>query len=146
MGHKSPTPTSGLFGGSIVNGFKNVLGGNSDGFRIPSVKEYSQSFSKHPFGTLTELADPFGVDPLGRAIHEQVAGALDNNKGPGPGNIDMSKVLPPDRNAVAEETNKNLVSELDYKRGRRSAANTLFSGGQGILDRPTPASHVLLGS
>lgn len=136
MGKKAPTSQSGLFGGGIGNGF-----------RIPSIREYSQSFAKHPFGTMTELADPFGIDPLAREVHNEVAKVVDPYHEPGYGpQPDMAKITPPDRATVAEETNKNLISDLDYKRGRRSAANTLFSGGQGILDRPTPASHVLLGS
>lgn len=109
-----------------------------------SPKSIGQGLSTQPFHTLTELADPFHVDPIGRGLHDWVAGWADpakkENGGfegmvaqPGATHSGQPTTGSPtqqDGGAAAEEDMRRRVNNL------RSASTILSGSGAGLLDEP----------
>lgn len=109
--------------------------------------------SGHPFSAFTELADPLHVDPIGRALHTEVARIADPSSN-GTTLNDLTtqwqtnqdnqnaQLVPPKIGDV--QTQQLGAQQQDLR--RRYASRTLFTGGQGLTDSPSTASTVLLGS
>jgi len=120
--------------------------------KLPKADSWNPfSPSGTPFANLTELEDPFGVDPIGRALHEAVAKGLDpSHSGPelneqiqAQQKAQGTDIGPPNK-ADANKAGLDFSKE-EGRRRRAAASRTLFTGGQGVLDQPTTASNILLG-
>lgn len=104
-------------------------------------------------GSLADLADPFGVDPVGRYAHEQVNNLVNpQNHGSFTEQVgksgDPNFQPPPDPNAPPDPANAKLSAfdSLAQSLKRRRAMSTLFSGGQGPSDNQSPSGASLTGA
>ena|SRR3990167_5414739 len=97
---------------------------------------------------LGELADPFGIDPLGQFAHGQLANLFDPNYQGGfneqVGKSGVPNRPPPAIDEASAARNAAFASaKKDLQRKRASAV--LFTGGTGLLGQTPTASTSLLG-
>lgn len=100
-----------------------------------------------------ELADPLGIDPIGRFAHEQTANFWNPNYGGG-FNEQVAKAgepapatPPPDPTDPPNPANSRMSAFEDAKRAlrKRRLSSTLLTGGTGVLDSATTSSTTLMG-
>ena len=102
--------------------------------------------------TLTNLADPFGLDPVGRRVHEQVFDWAGVGKQSGPTlnqqlqEQQQNQAPPKVPGSTAPnraEENVNAINQQQEDLKRRSASQVLLTSGQGARD-PYSVSKIAL--
>lgn len=84
---------------------------------------------------------------MGEAIHDTFGGGDPGGENVGDQNALFARITPP---TVPKDNTEAASMAADQKirddMARRRASRTLFTGGQGVLDRPSTTSNTLLGT
>lgn len=127
-------------GGGVVGGVSRTVGANvnvqgaQNGFGMGSF--FGGGALGGALGGLTPLGNEWG-GTVG-SVWENITAPFKNHAGP-----DAPNVPPPPTLGQANMT--SLAGQMDQER-RMRYSNPNLTGGQGLLDQPTTASHALLGS
>lgn len=91
--------------------------------------------------TLTDFADPFGIDPVGRWLHTQVANQFEH---PDPAPEYVGPATPD----VPQDARLSAIDSTKEEEGKMRRASTILTSGSGLLEEPSTysASRSLSGS